>query len=762
MKALFALVLLSAVVGPVFCQERVEDLVHTRTGTQNEGQTYPAVGPPFAMTQWTPQTRAGETKAIAPYYYTDKRIQGIRATHFLSGSAVPDYGTITLMPGMGPLKTEATDRSSSFEHTSELATPYVYRVELPDAHTSASVAGTTRAGILRFAFTQDSDDAWIVLENNARAGEGAVQINAEGDELMAQVPVRREYAGSGKPAGFSAWFVLKFDHKVASFGTYVGKATRDGGKRQEGDGKPVGVVVVPKLMTSTGGATEAAATAPVSSPRPGFGMYLHFGRVRKGETISVRVGSSFVSADGARKNLQAEIPDWDFTRVEDEAHRAWHEELSRIQIAGSDPAKTVFYTAMYHALLQPRVYNDVDGSYPRFHDHGAVEKVKARRAQFDDFSIWDIFRAQAPLLMILEPERESEMLQSIITKGEQGGFLPIFPAWNSYTSEMVGDHAAVMIADAWQKGLRGFDIESAYRLIRKNATQKPTDHSEYLDGKGRRALDSYLKYGYIPLEDGIVDAFHKNEQVSRTLEYAYDDAMISKLAASLGHKEDIADFAKRGENWRNVIDARVGFARGRYADGSWVAPFDPASRPVWITEGTPAVYTFFVPQDVAGLIQYLGGNNKFIAKLDDLFANNLYDHGNEPSHHIAYLYALAGAPEKTQQHVREILDTQYHDGPAGLAGNDDAGQMSAWYIMSALGFYQVAPGIPVYTLGVPRFDEMTVSLPNHKVLHVEARGTERGKFHVTRILLNGTPITNYQLTHQGLMAGGKLEFILTE
>jgi predicted alpha-1,2-mannosidase len=491
-------------------------------------------------------------------------------------------------------------------------------------------------------------------------------------------------------------------------------------------------------------------------------MYLHFGRVRKGETISVRVGSSFVSADGARKNLQAEIPDWDFTRVEDEAHRAWQEELSRIQIAGSDPAKTVFYTAMYHALLQPRVYNDVDGSYPRFHDHGAVEKVKARRAQFDDFSIWDIFRAQAPLLMILEPERESEMLQSIITKGEQGGFLPIFPAWNSYTSEMVGDHAAVMIADAWQKGLRGFDIESAYRLIRKNATQEPTDHNEYVDGKGRRALDSYLKYGYIPLEDGIVDAFHKNEQVSRTLEYAYDDAIISKLAASLGHKEDAANFAKRGENWRNVIDAHVGFARGRHVDRSWVAPFDPASRPPWITEGTPAVYTFFVPQDIPGLIQYLGGTNKFIAKLDDLFANNLYDHGNEPSHHIAYLYALAGAPEKTQQHVREILDSQYHDGPAGLAGNDDAGQMSAWYVMSALGFYQVAPGIPDYTLGVPRFDDMTVSLPNHKVLHIEARGAERGKFHVTKILLNGMPITNFQLTHQELMAGGKLEFIFTE
>jgi len=622
------------------------------------------------------------------------------------------------------------------------------------------VAGTARAGILRFTFTQNSDDAWIVLENNARAGEGTVEIDAERKELTAQVPVRREYAGSGKPAGFSAWFVAEFDHKVTSFGTYVGNATHEGAARQEGDGQPAGVITIPKLMTTTGGASAVAIKTPVSAPRPGFGMYVHFGKVRKGETICVRIGSSFLSFEEARKNLRAEIPDWNFTRVEDEARKAWHEELSRIQIAGNDPARTVFYTAMYHALLQPRIYNDVDGSYPRFHDHSAVEHVEGARDQFDDFSIWDIFRAQAPLLMILDPEREAEMLQSVITKGEQGGFLPIFPAWNSYTSEMVGDHATVMIADAWQKGIRGFDIESAYRLMRKNATEEPADHSEYIDGKGRRALDSYLKYGYIPLEDEVAGAFHKNEQVSRTLEYAYDDAILAKLAASLGHNDDALKFAKRGENWRKVIDSQTGFARGRRANGDWITPFDPTSRPTWITEGTPAVYTFFVPQNIAGLIEYLGGKKQFIEKLDKLFADGLYEHGNEPSHHIAYLYAFAGAPEKTQQRVRELLDSQYHDGPAGLAGNDDAGQMSAWYILSALGFYQVTPGVPVYTLGVPRFDHATVSLPNHKVLQVDARGAEAGKFHVERILLNDRSITNSQITHQELMAGGKLEFIL--
>ncbi len=743
-----------------WCQQAPEDLVHPLTGTQNEGQTYPAVGVPFAMTNWTPQTRAGETKCVAPYYFTDTKIQGLRASHFLSGSCVPDYGSITLMPGVGTLRTDAIERASSFDRATEHATPYVYSVNLKDAHAIASVTGTTRAGIMQFQFNEDASDAWIVLENNSRAGEGWVSVDSARHQVTAEVPIRREYAGSGKPAGYSAWFVVEFNHAVSASGTYIGSKVNDGATGQEGDGKAPGVINVAAMMSSTGGASAAASSLPASAPRPGFGTYLHFGAMHRGDTIMVRIGSSFVSAEEARKNLDAEIPDWNFNRVQEAARAAWHNRLNSIQILGSDPAKTVFFTSMYHAMLQPRTYSDVSGSCPRFHDHGAIEHTAAGRVQFDDFSIWDIFRAQAPLMMILDPRLESSMLQSIISKGEQGSFLPNFPAWNSYTSEMVGDHAAVMIADAWSKGIRGFDIDSAYRLIRKNALEMaPPD--EYLDGKGRRALNSYMKYSYIPLDDHIDAAFHKNEQVSRTLEYTYDDAMIALLAESLGHKEDAALFRKRGENWRNVIDPTTGFARGRYADGRWVSPFDPTKHVSWITEGTPFQYTFFVPQNIPGLMNYMGGRQAFLARLDEFFAKGYDEHGNEPGHHIPYLYALAGQPEKTQKEVRSILDTQYKDGPGGLAGNDDAGQMSAWDVMSSLGFYQVCPGVPRYTLGSPRFDDITVALPHGRKLRILAPGAESGKFYANKITLNGRVIRNSAISHTQLMRGGTLRFTMS-
>lgn len=745
-------------------QMAVEDLVHPLDGTAKEGQTYPAVGVPFGMVNWTPQTRAGETKCIAPYYFDDERIQGIRASHFLSGSCVPDYGSITLMPGSGVLHTGAVARSSRFDRASEHATPYVYRVDLKDANAVAEVTGTSRAGIVRFHILQNTPDAWVVLENNARAGEGWVKVNTAAREATAEVPVRREYAESGKPAGFSAWYVVKFDHAARSCGTYIGDVQTPGETEQVGDGEPAKVIVQRKMMTSTGGASAAAMTEPKNAPRPGFGIYLQFGPMRRGDVITFRVGTSFVSLEEARKNLTAEIPDWDFARVEAQARGSWHARLSQIQVAGSDAARSIFYTALYHALLQPRTQSDVSGTYPRFDQHGstaaqsAVEHTAKGAAQYDDFSVWDIFRAQMPLLTILDPKLEGEMVQSIVLKGEQGGFLPIFPAWNSYTSEMVGDHAAVMIADAWSKGIRNFDMAKAYPLIRKNALEEPAERSDYIDGKGRRGLKPYLRYGYIPLEDHIPEAFHKDEQVSRTLEYAYDDAMIGRLAASLGHAEDAVTFKKRGENWRNVFDAKTGFVRGRYEDGTWVMPFDPRRHVFWITEGTPWQYSFFVPQDVPGLIAAMGGNAAFTARLDEFFSKGYDDHGNEPGHHTPYLFAAAGHLEKTQKVVRGIEDSQYLDAPDGLAGNDDAGQMSAWYVLSAMGFYQICPGVPVFTLGSPRFDDMTVRLPGGKKLHITAVGAEKGAWESESVTFNGKPITDARITYKQIMAGGELVF----
>ena len=730
------------------------DRVHPLVGTEKSGQTYPAVGFPFAMTSWTPQTRAGEVKCVAPYYFNDAKIQGFRGSHFMSGSCVADYGSLTLMPSVGPLKTLPMDRASSFDRSSEHATPYAYSVDLKDAGVRSEITGTLRAGEMRFTFTKDGV-ASIVVENNARGGDGWVRVDSKAQEVTGEAPVRRIYAGNGKLAGFSGYFVIEFSEPFQTAGTWAGSHTEDGGTEQKGDGKPLGSVGFPHVDMPSG----QKPPVRTDSPRPGFGTYVQFGDVKAGKVVLVRIGTSFVSLDEARKNLQAEIPGWDFDAVKNQAKEAWVQSLGSIVVKDDIPAANVFYTSMYHAMLQPRTYSDVDGSYPGFAGEGKVERATGF-TYYNDFSMWDIFRAQLPLFTIIDPKRDLDLVKSLIAMGDEGGFLPIYPAWNSYTSEMIGDHSVATIVDAYTKGLRGFDIADAYRLIRQNAVSIPADKTKYLDGEGRRALGSYIKYGYIPLEDPVSEAFppHQNAQVSRTLEFAYDDAMIGQMAAALGKTEDAELFKKRGENWRNVIDPETGFARGRHADGTWLTPFDPAKRPTWLTEAIPWQYTFFVPQDIPGLISLEGGKSAFVEKLDKLFAGRYYEHGNEPSHHIAYLYDAAGAPDKTQEHVRAVMESQYHDSPAGLAGNDDAGQMSAWYILSALGFYQVCPGVPEYWLGSPRFDEVELRLANGHTLKIEAKGAGTGKVYVRRILLNNRVVTGYTLQHSDIVAGGVLQF----
>ena len=731
------------------------DHAHPLVGTANEGQTYPATGVPFAMTHWTPQTRAGEIKCVAPYYFADTAVQGFRGSHFLSGSCVPDYGSVTLMPSVAALKTSAVDRASRFDRSSEHASPYSYKVDLTDAGVTAEITGTTHAGMMRFKF-EHAGDGSIVVENNARGGDGWVLADPKTQEITGEVPVRREYAGSGKLAGFSSYFVIEFSRNFHGEGTWVGAKTHEGVSMQSGDGLPVSVIPVASVATTSGGAAIAAASLPAAGTRPGFGTYVHFPGVEAGETVVARIGTSFVSVEEARKNLRAEITDWNFDNVKSRARAAWEKSLSLIEVKDVRPATDVFYTALYHAMLHPRTFSDVDGSYPRFAGKGEVEHAE-HFIYYDDFSMWDTFRAQHPMLTILEPSREVDMVRSLILKGTQGNYLPIFPAWNSYTSEMVGDHSAVAIVDAYRKGLRGFDVDAAYSLMRKNAMQIPSQ-ADGEDGKGRRGLSSYLKYGYIPLEDHINEAFHKDEQVSRTLEYAYDDAMIGELASALGKKEDAALFQIRGQNWRKVVDQQSGFARGRYEDGTWITPFDPGSKQSWITEGLPWQYTFFVPQDVSGLVDLEGGPQAFTEKLDNLFGGGFYDHGNEPSHHIAYLFDAGGAPEKTQQHVRSLMDSEYKDAPDGLAGNDDGGQMSAWYVLSALGFYQVTPGVPEYWLGSPRFDDVTVHLPSGRQMRILALGAGSGKKYVANVLLDGHKLDGYKLKHIDLMAGGRLTF----
>jgi predicted alpha-1,2-mannosidase len=349
------------------------------------------------------------------------------------------------------------------------------------------------------------------------------------------------------------------------------------------------------------------------------------------------------------------------------------------------------------------------------------------------------------------------MMQSLVKKAEQGGWMPIFPCWNSYTAAMIGDHVMSVMADAYVKNVRNFDVVSGYKSLRKNAFDTNADPKSYEAGKGRRALTSYLKYNYVPLEDSVWQAFHKREQVSRTLEYAYDDFCLFVLAEKLGHTDDAAILRKRAMNYQNVIDPATGYARGRYADGSWIAQSDPFSkRSSFITEGSPAQYTWFAPQDIAGLKKAVGGEILFINKLDTLFEQGYYWHGNEPNHQISYLYAYAGQPWKTQKWVRKIIREEYDTTPGGLSGNEDGGQMSAWLVFSMAGLYPVTPGTPYYVLGSPVFEETSFELDHGKKFKIIAKGVSDQAIYIQSAKLNGKTFTKTYISHEDLTGGGSL------
>lgn len=351
-------------------------------------------------------------------------------------------------------------------------------------------------------------------------------------------------------------------------------------------------------------------------------------------------------------------------------------------------------------------------------------------------------------------------MQSLVHKYEQGGWLPIFPCWNSYTAAMIGDHCISAISDAYCKGIRNFDVDKAYEGMRKNAFETPSNLDEYKNGMGRRALTSYLEYGYIPLEDGVPDAFHTKEQVSRTLEYAYDDFALAQMAKALGKTDDYQALIRRAANYRNVIDPRTGYAQGRHADGTFLNDANAFNFAHFITEGAPCHYTWYVPQDLYGLMASMGGKDKYVAKLDSMFSEQRYWHGNEPCHQVAYMFNYAGEPWKTQRAVRHVMETEYLNEPGGLSGNDDAGQMSAWYMFAAMGFYPVCPGTPYYILASPSFPSFTLNLESGKKFTVKARNASQRNIYIQSATLNGKPYTRNYITHQDIVNGGVMEFVM--
>ncbi|MEZ4701425.1 MAG: GH92 family glycosyl hydrolase [Rhodothermales bacterium] len=700
-------------------------LRHSEADNEVHGQTFPGVGHPFGMTQWTPQTRESEKKCLSPYYYEDERIQGFRGSHWMSGSCTQDYGSVTLMPVVDSLRFGPYHRALPFSHDDEVATPSYYRVSLDGGAVVAEMTGTARAGFFRFTF-RDAGTVHLVVQPNSDEGVGSITVDPNAHIVRGENPAHRIYQGWGEPAGFSGHFAAQFDRPFVQTGTWRDSTLLPGTWRAEG--LPDSVAV---------------------------GAYVSFD-VHPGEEVLVKVGTSFTSAEEAERNLAVEIPEWDFDAARTSSESAWSRLLGRITVAGGTPEQqTTFYSAFYHASQLPRLFSDVSGAYPGF--AGTPAGHIEEGGYYADFSVWDTYRAVHPLLTLVDPERTRDMVRSLIDKAERGGWLPIFPSWNSYTAAMIGDHATSIITDAYAKGIHDFDAEKAYRYMRQNAFGTPATYAEYLDGKGRRAIMVYLKYGFLPLEEPVREAFHKAEQVSRTLEYAYDDFVVGQMANMLGHDEDYQELSRRAGYYRNVIDPVTGFARGRHRDSSWVTPFDPANRTYdFITEGSPWHYTWYVPHDVAGLIDWIGGREPFIARLDTLFDDGHYWHGNEPSHQIAYLYAYAGAPWKTQQRVRDIMADEYSSAPGGLSGNDDAGQMSAWYVFSAIGLYPVAPGMPYYVLGSPLFETTRFRLGSGRKFTIEARGTSDRNRYIQSAELNGEPLTRPWIRHEEIVSGGQL------
>ena len=694
--------------------------------SEEKGQTMPAVGVPNGMTNWVPQTLEGEHKCNPPYYYYHDEIQGFRVSHWISGSCTQDYGSVTIMPVTGELKTNARERASQFSHDEETAKPYYYQVMLKDYLIHAELTGLSHTGIMRFSFQSDKD-RYIIIEPNSDKQQGYLKIDTKSREVTGYNPAYRIYQGSGKSAGFSGYFVIRFEEDFDSFGTWKDNEITTGETEIKGNKNRVGAWI--KL-------------AP-----------------EKGNSIQVKVGTSFTSIENARKNLEAEIPGWNFDKVKKQSAANWEKALSQIAVKSSDEKKkTQFYTALYNTRMLPRTFSDVEGYYPGFSENYTIHQAKDF-TYYCDFSMWDIYRAVLPLYSILSPSLTGDFSKSFIVKGQQGGWLPIFPLWNNYTAAMIGDHGIAMMGDAILKEVPGFDYEEAYRLMHKNAFEVNTDRKSYVEGKGRRGLESYLQYNYIPLEDNVWDAFHKREQVSRTLEYAYDDFVLAQVARKLGKTDDYRTLMKRAMNYKNVIDPETGYARGRYANGEWIEPFEFDKFVDYICEGTPYHYTWYVPHDVNGLMKHIG-KERFRTRLDTFFEKDYYWHGNEPGHHIPYLFALAGEAWKTQKWVHNILNREYNPTPDGLSGNDDAGQMSAWLVFSMVGFYPVCPGMPYYVIGSPGFEESIITLENGKKFKVEAKGYTEENIYIQSATLNGQPYNKCYILHKDILKGGTLSFVM--
>jgi predicted alpha-1,2-mannosidase len=678
-------------------------------GTGGHGHTFPGPTLPFGMVQLSPDTRLKGWDGCSGYHYSDMRIYGFSHTH-LSGTGCSDYGDILLIPTTGKPQFSNKKYSSTFKKESEKASAGYYSVFLDKPQVKAELTATIRTGLHKYTFPKSSS-ANIILDLTHRDMVTKGEINITGNNEISGLRVSNAWANKQ-----IVYFVIQFSKPFTKSGIAKANAANLNAKHD------------------TGSLLKAFVSFETT----------------EGEVIYAKVGISAVSIEGARKNLLAEQPGFDFDKTVADAKAAWNKELGRIDAQSKDEATLrTFYSALYHAMTPPNTYSDVDGKY-----RGRDFEVHEGKGfdYYTVFSLWDTYRALHPLLTIIEPKRTADFINTFITQYEQGGRLPVWELSSCETWCMIGYHAIPVITEAYLKGVTGFDANKAYEAMKFSAMED------------RNGLKSYKENGYIKyLEAG--------ENVSRTLEYAYDDWCIAMVAQKLGKTDDYNYFIKRAQSYKNLFDAGTGFMRPR--NGAFMANFDPYKVDHNYTEGNAWQYSFYVPQDLSGQMKLLGGKEKLASFLDTLFTttSNLtghkqpdisgmigqYVHGNEPSHQIAYEYNYVGEAYKTQAMVRRIMNEMYHDKPDGLSGNEDCGQMSAWYIFSALGFYPVCPGSQQYAIGSSLLDKGTLHLENGKTFTITATNNQAGNVYIRSAKLNGITYTKSYLTFTDITNGGTLE-----
>ncbi|MDQ2178172.1 GH92 family glycosyl hydrolase [Marinifilum sp. D714] len=720
MRNFISILVLSIILHSCDTKKDYTQYVDPFIGTGAHGHTYPGAQVPFGMVQLSPDTRNDESwDGCGGYHYSDSSIIGFSHTH-LSGTGVSDYGDVLLLPitgkvnlNSGTSKNPDAGYRSRFSLDSESAEPGYYSVYLDDYKVKVELTAGNRVGYHKYTF-EEAGKVKLLLDLIHRDPVIESEIRIVGNNRIEGKRRSKYWAGDQH-----LFFAMEISKPFESAKIFEDKKE-------------------------------------VISERQAKGIQLQslaFFDVLDGETIEIKVALSNVSIEGARKNLEAEAKEIDFEKARINAKESWVKSLGKIEVeGGSEKEKRNFYTALYHSLLTPNVSQDVDGMYRGM--DGKVHKAEGF-ANYTVFSLWDTFRALHPLLTIIEPDRSGEFAQCLVQKSKEFGEYPMWELASNDTRCMIGYHAVSLIADAHVKGITNFNLEDAYTEMERTAM---------LD---KRGLKAYRTLGYVPSNKS-------SQAVSKTLEYAYNDWCIAQVARALGKADRYSYYMNRASNYRNIYDSEVGFMRGKTDEHKWVPNFDPTAVGYNYTEGNSFQYSLFVPHDIPGVIDLLGGKKELENWLDELFVTEMehelgddtdvsgligqYAHGNEPSHHMAYLYNYSGAAWKTQEMVREIMTTQYQDTPDGLCGNEDCGQMSAWYVLSAMGFYSDCPGKPVYAIGSPIFSKVKIHLDNGKTFTLTANNNSGENKYIQSAKLNGNELNVSFLSHSDILEGGNLVF----